>query len=52
MNELIAGIDLCDEYTQVSCGNEEKDMDIPNGGLPSQSGRHLVRGGRMPMRRR
>ena len=29
MNELIAGIDLCDEYTQVSCGDEEKAWTFP-----------------------
>ncbi|MFR5733599.1 MAG: hypothetical protein ACLUD2_18400 [Clostridium sp.] len=32
MNELIAGIDLCDEYTQVNCNDEdEKAWTIPNG---------------------
>lgn len=29
MNELVAGIDLCDEYTQVSCGDEEKTWTFP-----------------------
>ena len=29
MKELMAGIDLCDEYTQVSCGEEEKTWVFP-----------------------
>ena len=29
MNELVAGIDLCDEYTQVNCNDEEKTWTFP-----------------------
>ncbi len=29
MNELVAGIDLCDEYTQVNCTDEEKNWNFP-----------------------
>ncbi len=29
MNELVAGIDLCDEYTQVNCTDEEKTWNFP-----------------------
>ena len=29
MNELVAGIDLCDEYTQISCGDEEQIWTFP-----------------------
>ena len=29
MNELVAGIDLCDEYTQVHCNDEEKTWTFP-----------------------
>ena len=29
MNELVAGIDLCDEYTQVNCEDEEKTWNFP-----------------------
>ena len=29
MNELVAGIDLCDEYTQVNCKDEEKTWTFP-----------------------
>lgn len=29
MNELVAGIDLCEEYTQVNCGEEEKTWIFP-----------------------
>lgn len=42
MKELVAGIDLCDEYTQVNCEDEEKNWEFPTVICRSRTGSWAV----------